>query len=135
MTQALECEHRTDSSASRSLVVLANTTAAYPLLALGALYGQWLVSWWSLGHQPRPSLDDPKYIVGASWMHDITCLALMGCVPVGCGAAILNTLHFVRHQSSGLRLSVRTSAIAGLWLGALLLLRSDPGLVVCWWLD
>jgi hypothetical protein len=37
-----------------------------PLLLVASLDGQWLLSWAVLGHIPRPSLDDPKYIDGAS---------------------------------------------------------------------
>lgn len=135
MRRVQECSRQHERPSSRALAVAANAAAAYPLFALGALYGQWLLSWWVLGHQPRPSLDDPKYIDGASWMHEFTGLALMGFVPMACATAVLNTLNFVRHQNPGLGWSMRILAIVGLWLGALLLLQSDPGLVGSWWLD
>ena len=135
MVQALACKIRGEPRASRALVFFANITAVYPLFALGALYGQWLLSWWILGRQPRPSLDDPKYIVGASWLHDIVGLALIGCVPMALVAAALNTAYFCAHSRPGLRLSLRIVGIVGLWIGALVLLRSDPGLVGSWWLD
>lgn len=135
MTQALVCNRRMDCGPSRSLVILANTTAAYPLFVFAALYTQWLLSWWVLGHQPRPSLDDPKDIDGASWMSSVTALAFVNAVPALCAAAVLNTLHFLRQPDPGLRISLRILGIVALWLGVLLLLRSDPGHVVSWWLD
>ncbi len=35
---------------------------AYPLVLLASLYLTWFAGWVALGHPPRPSLDDPKYI-------------------------------------------------------------------------
>ena len=37
-------------------------TWVYPCLLVTSLYGTWLVAWAVLGHQPVPSIDDPKYI-------------------------------------------------------------------------
>jgi hypothetical protein len=128
-------KQRTGPEASPTLTRVATTTAAYPLFVLTVLYGQWLLSWSVLGHRPRPSIDDPKYIDGASWMHDITAIAILGFCPVGLCAAVLNTIHFLRHQNPGFVLSVRLSLILTLWLGTILLLRADPGRVVDWWLD
>ena len=34
----------------------------YPLLLLASLYGTWFTAWVVLGHRPRSSLDDPKFI-------------------------------------------------------------------------
>jgi len=82
MVQELLCWIRGEHRASRTLVFFAAATAVYPVLALGVLCGQWLVSRWILGHQPRPSLAGPMYIVGASWMHDSTAVAPIGCSPV-----------------------------------------------------
>lgn len=121
--------------APRTLVLLANITALYPVFALVTLHGQWCLAWWVLGHQPRPSLDDPKYIDGASWMHDITAVALLGYVPMALVTAVLNTAFFCAHSHPGLRLSLRVVGIVGLWIAVPLILRSDHGLVVSWWLD
>ncbi len=135
MTQTLRSKWRAEHLPSRTLVVAANVTAAYPLLLLAAIYGQWLLSWLMLGHQPRPSIDDPKDIVGASWMSSVTGLALVNFVPASCAAAVLNTMHFCSHENPGLRSSLRIVAILGLWVGAFLLLRADPGSVWSWWID
>ena len=135
MTQALDYERPTHRPPSRVLGFFANVTAAYPVLLLGALYGQWLLSWWVLGHRPQPSLDDPKYIDGANWMHVVTYFALLGFVPAGCGALALNTLYLVGHRLRGHRLLMRIAVVGALWLGTFLLLRWDPGLVLYWWFD
>ena len=34
----------------------------YPVMLVTALYTTWLVAWAVLGHQPQPSMNDPKYI-------------------------------------------------------------------------
>ena len=34
----------------------------YPLWILGSLYATWLTAWCGLGHRPRSSLDDPRFI-------------------------------------------------------------------------
>ena len=135
MTRMLQCSRRPERTSSRTLAVLANTTAAFPLFLVASLYGQWLLSWLVLGHQPRPSVDDPNYIAGASWMGFVTGLAFMGYVPVLVVAAALNTLHGLRHRNPGPQAALRISIVVALWLGTLALLRLDPGLVVSWWLD
>lgn len=128
-TRAPECR------APRWLVRLANATALYPLFLLGSLYGQWLVSWWILGHRPRPSLDDPKDLVGASWLCDGNVLALVGFVPMVGATALLNTVFFCAHREPSLRLCLRILGILGLWIGTLLFLRADPWRVVEWLVD
>jgi hypothetical protein len=37
-------------------------SSIYPLLLLSSLYATWFTAWCVLGHRPRSSLDDPKYI-------------------------------------------------------------------------
>ena len=135
MTQALDHERSLNRSPSRWLAFFAHATAAYPLLLLGSLYGEWLLSWWVLGHRPRPSLDDPKSIDATIWMHIVTYLALRGFAPAGCVAVVLNTLYAINHRVRGSRLLVRVAVIAALWLGTFALLRWDPGLVLFWWFD
>jgi len=41
--------------------------AAWPLVALAAIYANWISAWITLGHRPRSSLDDPFMI---SEFHD-----------------------------------------------------------------
>ncbi len=135
MTQALDYERPRHRPPSRLLGRAATCTAAYPLLMLNLLYGQWLLSWWVLGHRPRPSLDDPKNVFGVNWLHIITAAALVGFVPAGCGALVLNTLYVVGRRLGLLCLLVRLTVVVAIWSGSFLLLDRDPGRVLYWWLD
>lgn len=134
MAQALNYEPPS-ARPSRALGRAAGLAAAYPLLLLGALYGQWLLSWWVLGHEPRPSLDDPKFIDGASWMHLVTYVALRGLLPVGAGALALNVIYIALRRPSLAAALLRIGLIVPLWVGTLLLIRYDPGRVLYWWRD
>lgn len=134
MAQALDYEPPS-ARPSRALGLAAGLAAAYPLLLLGALYGQWLLSWWMLGHQPVSSLDDPKFIDGASWMHPVTGLALLGSVPAGAGALALNAIYIALRRPPVIAALLRIGLVVALWVGTLLLLRWDPGEVLYWWLD
>jgi hypothetical protein len=135
MTQALEYERRIDRPPSRALGFFANVTGAYPLLLLGSLYGQWLLSWWVIGHRPQPMVDDPKWIDGANEMMLVTFCAMMGFVPAGLGALALNVWYVVRRRLRGSPLLVRIIVIAVLWLGTVVLLLCDPASVLEWWFD
>jgi len=88
-----------------------------------------------LGHCPEPSLNDPKFIDGASWMHPVTGILLLGFLPAGCVALVLNVHYAVTHRVSGKRLLLGATVVAALWVGTVGLLRWDPGLVVYWWID
>jgi hypothetical protein len=46
----------------RRLWAAAWVCSLYPLFILGSIYATWFTAWCVLGHQPRMSLDDPKYI-------------------------------------------------------------------------
>ena len=132
MTQALDYERPTHRPPSRVLGFFANAVAAYPVVLLGAVYGQWLLSWWLLGHRPQPALDEAKYLLSAG-MYVVTCSALLGSVPAGVAALALNTLYVVGHRLRGPRLLARIAVVAALWLGTYALLRWDPGRVLYWW--
>jgi hypothetical protein len=116
------------------LTVLRRTALTFPVLTLLALYGQWFLSWAVLGHPPRPSLDDPKDITGANWMHPITGILLMTYFPAGVMAFALNVAHTVFHQPMRRRILSWTVFFV-LWLGAIALLIRDPGKVLYWWFD
>ena len=134
MTQPLDYAIPPQRRPSRLLTFLANLTLLYPLFFLLCLYGQWYLSWFILGHQPIPSLDDPKYIQGASWMHPFTLLALMGLLPALIGALTLNSLHITLNDVPLKRIAMRVGLGIGLW-AALFLIRWDPQPVVEWWMD
>ncbi|MCW1922789.1 hypothetical protein OKA05_09525 [Luteolibacter arcticus] len=42
---------------------------------------EWSVAWWTLGHRPRPMVDDPKWIGElVSFLHWLSLLALMALI-------------------------------------------------------
>jgi hypothetical protein len=120
---------------SWTLALFANLTVAYPLLLAALLYGEWLLATYMLGHTPEPSVDDPKDIIGSSWMHLFTGLALLGLAPAGILALIMNALHVGYHRVYDLRLAARVAGLLVIWFGLFALLRYDPGSVVVWWFD
>lgn len=63
----------------RKLVTAAWVASLYPMLLLGSLYATWFTAWMVLGHRPRFSLDDPKFISPiVSVLHDVTVILTMG---------------------------------------------------------
>ena len=122
-------------SPSKALALFANLSIAYPLVTVAFLYGEWLLASYMLGHAPGPSVDDPKDIIGSSWMHLPTGLAVFGLMPAGILTLLLNAIHVAYHHIVGARLGVRVAALIVLWPGLFALLRWDPGSVVNWWFD
>lgn len=135
MIQTLDYARPAPRRPSRTLAFAAHLASSYPLLLLGSLYGEWLLASLMLGHQPRPSLDDPKGISGSSWMHPIPFVALMGMLPAACATLILNALYVINSRIRGRRLLTRLAGLLSLWLGMLATLRLDPLKVLFWWLD
>jgi hypothetical protein len=63
---------------------------AYGPILVASFYATWLAGRISLGYWPRPSLDDPKGIIGFwMWTYDVTAfLSLVGLPVVGVLAAM-----------------------------------------------
>jgi len=135
MTQFSDGLHDDSHSKSSWLPILADLTLVCPLFLVVLLYGEWLLAWWILGHMPIPSLDDPKYIDGSSWMHPVVALALLVSVPAFFAALLLNALNSAINPTGWRRGVVRIAAFLLFWAGTPTLLRLDPGGVVYWWLD
>jgi hypothetical protein len=116
-------------------------TSIYPYLILSSFYATWLAAWCALGHRPRVSLDDPKYIgpvvdaVGAVPV----ILAEFGipliwfvCAPVMFAVSYWNMAQKKTPPWNGtLQLLVPLFA----WLSAYAILRGDPGWVIEWYFD
>ncbi len=135
MTHELNNEPHAIRLLSRLLAFFAMATLMYPLFIIASLYGEWFLAWFILEHPPQPSLNDPKFIDGSSWMHPITLVAFLGFLPVACVALVLNSLYIIK---GGLRRNHRILILFTfliLWLGTYGLLRWDPGQVVNWWFD
>ena len=92
---------------------------ALTMLPLLTLYAQWLLSWAVLGHVPRPSLDDPKDVPVASWMHVVT-----GISPTAWPVAALVAVVILCRNATSARDAARR---VGLWV---VVLAGTAGLLV-----
>ena len=135
MTGTLDYAHPTVGRPNKALRRVAFLSLLLPLIVLASLYGEWLLATWSLGHVPRPSLDDPKDIAGSSWMHIITGLAIMGAVPAGLLEFVLNVVEIAVNRPTLVRGVARMAVVIVSWVALFVLLRWDPGAVLYWWFD
>jgi hypothetical protein len=135
MTQPLDYSRPPSQKPPRLLTYLANGLVVFPLLPILSLYGQWLLSWWILGHPPQPWVDNPKHIDGASWMHPITATALMLSLPAAAAALAFNITYVIVVRDAWRRAAVRALVLFVAWAGTYLLLSLDPGRVMFWWVD
>lgn len=105
----------------------------YPVLLLVAFYGTWFSAWFVLGHPPRASLDDPKETLGAIYLASGIIILLE---PLGVFAAVISMARRFVYSSYSKRSGIIFAVLnVMLWVGVLLLLRSDPNGVVYWWCD
>ena len=124
------------SANSRALRVVANATMLYPLLVVGLMYCEWLLACRVLGRQPVPMDDDPKFIDGSSWMHDITGFALVSVVPLAGAALCANIIHIILNRPSAVQAGIRLQTMLAVWLGAYYLSTTQSfGQIVEWWFD
>lgn len=126
--------------ANKLISPLTRFAYAYPVLMLASLYTTWFVAWAVLGHSPRPSLDDPKYI---STLVDIPyvltmllIIAMPGAMIIGAG---LTPLHLRSCTSSKSALVAKTGLafliLAALWAATIAVCRFDPWNVSMWYMD
>lgn len=107
----------------------------YPLFVVACLYVEWFLAWTLLGHAPRPSIDDPKFIPGASSMHWVTLVAFVSLFPIAVAGLAVNALYVARDRFRWSRLAARWLGVIALVAGAIVWMRWDPWRVVDWWLD
>ncbi len=132
----MDCTHEFSPfrEAPRGLLRTLNAIALiYPALLVTAFYGTWFSAWLSLGHPPRASLDDPAETVGAIyWVSGIIVLLM----PMGAAVAVASMAgRIVFGGCSRIRGIAFAVLNVALWIGAIVLLRSDPIGVVYWWCD
>ena len=118
---------------SKGLRRVALASLFLPLVVVGLLYGEWLLARWSLGRVPRATLDDPRFITGARWVHGIAGLALFGVMHVALVALLINGVEIGVNRPSSARAVVRLSVFVTSWAALFVLLRWDPGAVFYWW--
>lgn len=119
----------------RALARFATVSLLYPLFVAGSLYGEWLIAWLALGHQPRPGFDDPKSISGSAWMHAVTSVLIMGILIAAPAGIALNIAHIALNPVSRYSAVARCIALLLLWPGTIAFLRWDPMRVFYWWMD
>jgi len=105
----------------------------YPVLLLTVSVGSWLVAWMVLGHMPRPSIDDPKEVLG--WGSYLEPLAIMA-MPLGAFCALG---HMVQLALTGTKRPWLAMALCLgltlLWAGSFLFLQSDFQGMTTWLAD
>lgn len=119
--------------AARAIWWLALIAWFYPAFLLAAIYGTWLMAWLVLGHMPRPSLDDPKYISIAVGIPYVLAGLLIVGFPAAAVAGVVLQL-FVA-QRSWLRRFLWSTTSVVIWISIIALLRWDPLLVGQWYMD
>lgn len=140
LTLPLPQPERTSRLGHKLVGALALGAFAYPAILISSLYATWFAAWSALGHAPRPSLDDPKYIgLLVDVPYAVTMAALMG----GPAAIVLGLFLvpvMAARRSTGLPRRVlyglgAVGALALMWVAALWFLRADPWEVVNWYMD
>jgi hypothetical protein len=126
------CTH----SFAESMKALRAYVRSYPGMLLLAFYATWLAGRVSLGHWPRPSLDDPKFI--GAWVdvpYTITGLLLVVGLPAF-AIAFLALLYVAYCDEARRKRLLLVSAISIVCMVAtILVLRWDALGVVAWYMD
>jgi hypothetical protein len=122
------------------ITVAAWLSSLYPFLLLSSLDTTWLTAWFVLGHRPRPSPDDPKFISPlVSLPHGLTWSLIVGFGPALaiCIILVLLSAYFCisRERDWAVATISRFVVPPLLWLSAFGLLGWDPGRVVYWFMD
>jgi hypothetical protein len=109
---------------------------SYPGVLLLAFFATWLAGRISLGHWPRPSLDDPKFI--GAWVdvpYTITGLLLV----VGLPAFAIGVLGLLYRDYCDATRRKSLLVVSGVsmvcMVATILVLRWDPLGIVAWYMD
>ena len=127
-------------TSSRWISAAACISSSYPVFLSLSLYSTWLAAWYKLGHRPRISLDDPKFIGPlVTVLHRLTWVLLGQFEPVSKTCLFLIPISAFCSLVRGKTSPPVTISLAAVpfffWISCVLLLRWDPGLVVYWFLD
>ena len=114
----------------------------YPALIVASFYATWLTAWCVLGHRPRVSLDDPKYIspivdgvAAIPFMLLKIGLPLIWLVLAPIVLAVVGW-DLAKKETPARRGDLQIILIpVGAWLFAYVFLLCDPGQVVEWYID
>ena len=120
---------------TRLLNITATASLLYPLLFAACLYGQWLTSWWVLGHRPQSSIDDPKGIPMANQLMIATYFAMLAIPFAACFAISLNLALILFSRPTPPRILTRLALFLTLWSALAAIFTLDPGHVLYWWFE
>lgn len=127
-------EHRIDR-----LAVVANATLVFPFVAMGSIYGCWLLAGRILGHTPVVSIDDPAETLsagGAGWLVlPIVWLVMVPILPVFITSVLSNIAYVVKRRPSAAQAGIRVLTAASIWLSFWIWVYNDPNRVMEWWID
>jgi hypothetical protein len=132
MTEALDYSSAPRTLNRRLVAAVHLTALVSPLLLVAGFYGAWVLAWFTLGHRPRPSLDDPSDVLGAAY-YASGLPVLFG--PVGAIVGLCSIVLLALTHRLHARVLLWTMVLAALWAGAIGLARWDPLQVVNWWFD
>ena len=111
-------------------------TWAYPFALIASVYATWLIAWSTLGHAPRPSLDDPKLI--SAWVsisYNLVVILIIGFPIAGLGGVAATAWFGVSRKYSSWLVVLGIALLICLWIATLSLLRCDPLQVSNWFID
>ena len=116
----------------RRLEAASWASSLQPAVVLFYLYATWATAWCVLGHRPRPSLDDPKFI---SPVVDVPYVMFafslfFGWMICACTGLLLSAVCLARRRNIRPLL-----ALPFAWLAGYLALVWDPLGVLYWWFD
>jgi hypothetical protein len=115
----------------RRIEIASWASALQPAIILLYLYATWITAWCALGHRPRPSLDDPKFIspiVEVPYVMFAFSL-FFGWLICACTGLLLAVICCARRSTSPL------VAVLLAWLAGYLALMWDPLDVLYWYMD
>ncbi|MBC8108565.1 MAG: hypothetical protein H7Z14_18410 [Anaerolineae bacterium] len=122
----LDRSHRRLRALAAAFIVL------HPFMFHVGVLVTWLCAWTSLGRPPRPSLDDPAMIGGFVRVpYAISALPLVLWPVVAFLAVLMMVILFTRYRA----LSRLSASMGVAYVLAFVLLRWDPGNLVCWYMD
>lgn len=108
-----------------------------PLLALSTVYLCWVSAWAQLGHQPRPLLDDPKYIGGVvDVTYGISILGVMFLPAFLILGLVSCWLYPTKPRPARIKKGFNLASIYFMFcVTCWAIARVDPGKVFYWWFD
>jgi hypothetical protein len=120
------------ASPGRRLEAASWASSLQPAVVVFYLYATWATAWYVLGHRPRASLDDPKFIspiVLVPYVMFAFSLTL-GWMICGCSGLLLSSIFLARRRNIGPLL-----ALPFAWFLGYLALMLDPLNVFYWYMD